>query len=75
MPYIVSLFVLIIFIMTVIWVGIYVALPLLLIYVAISWILSLIRMFLPEKNTASRVDSVKVPHQAKIIDVEYEEIK
>ena len=75
MHYLIALFILFIFIMTVVWIGVYVALPLLLVCLVTSWIVSLIKMFLPDKQQASPVQIKQATSHANIIYVEYEEIK
>ena len=53
------------------WIGIYVVLPLILLFCVVSAVASLIRVFLPKSAPVRRHTSI----QHQVIDVEFEEIK
>ncbi|MBQ4471697.1 MAG: hypothetical protein II942_00400 [Alphaproteobacteria bacterium] len=61
-----------------IWIGVYVVLPLFLIGLIVSAVVSIVRFFLPnpsQKTTHNRVFEHQKSEKNQIIDVEFEEVK
>lgn len=71
----IGFFIFCVIVISILWVGIYVVLPVVLFFVLVSAIISLISQFVPEKKEKPHKTYHQKNEENQIIDVEYEEIK
>ncbi len=57
------------------WVGFYIVLPLVLLFILGSAITSLLSVFMPKENKKHSQTHTRKMHQNQVIDVDFEEIK